>query len=65
LVNAVCGSAQKLTESTQPVSAGSTRISEKYFEPCDSAEGKYQVEPESRIELLTYSLRVIWHSTLC
>jgi hypothetical protein len=23
------------------------------------------VEPESRIELLTYSLRVIWHSTLC
>jgi len=23
------------------------------------------LEPESRIELLTYSLRVIWHSTLC
>jgi hypothetical protein len=22
------------------------------------------LEPESRIELLTYSLRVIWHSTL-
>jgi hypothetical protein len=23
------------------------------------------LEPESRIELLTYSLRVSWHSTLC
>ncbi len=42
LVNAVCGSARKLIESTQPVSARSTRISEKYFEPCDSAEGKYR-----------------------
>lgn len=42
LVNAVCGSARKLIESTLPVSVGSTRISEKYFEPCDSAEVAYR-----------------------